>query len=100
MASKLVHISAVWNKYQKCFDYCVTAYNPGDGYVLLEERKSFFESPAESELRIKAAVVLREKKNKVIADAHVEALEIEQEIQELLALEDKTTQKAEDDITF
>ena len=90
MALKLIYISAAWNTYSKSFDYYITGYPPGSDRVSLEEREVSFETPTEAELRRRASVVLREKKNKIIADAHVEALEIEQEIQELLSLEDKS----------
>ncbi len=106
---KLVYITAHWNRYSKEFDYGIQNYEPSDGseFVLLEARSIPFETPNDVTMRLRVAEALRSKKNKVLADAHVEAKEIEETIQEMLAIEDKSTDApssnftgGEDDIPF
>ena len=95
-----IYITSHWNKYDKKFNYSVQGYKPSNdsGYILLEERDIEFDSPSDIDLRLRIANALKEKKTKVLADAHVEAKEIDEEIQELLALEDKS--KEDDGIPF
>ena len=97
------YIVAHWNKYDRTFRYNIRGYAPSEGGedILLEMRVLEFVSPNDALLRQLAAKVLREKKNKIIADAHVEGVAIDEEIQELLAIEDKSGQVKEyDDIPF
>jgi hypothetical protein len=87
-----VYLTAHWNKYSKEFDYSNQSYipSPDSAYILLETRELDVAELSYSDLQKLATLALRNKKNKIIADAHVEAEAIEQEIQELLAIEDKT----------
>lgn len=90
MATTKAFIHAQWNKYSKDFSYVAYAGDMTEyGYILLEERELSFESPDDKRLRSLAAQSLRAKKNKELAEAHVKAQEIDQEIEELLALEFK-----------
>lgn len=92
MAIETVYIVAHWSSYSKEFQYSVQGYAPApdNGYILLEAREIEFESPNDTTLRLRIAEALRGKKNKILADAHVEAKEVDETIQELLALEDKS----------
>lgn len=92
MVTKTIYIVAHWSSYSKEFQYIIQGYEPsGDGgYVLLEAREIEFETPNDTTLRLRIAEALRGKKNKILADAHVEAKEVDETIQELLALEDKS----------
>lgn len=94
MATKTVYILASWNSYSKEFQYSVQGYQPSadTGYILLEAREIEFESPNDTTLRLRIAEALRGKKNKILADAHIEAKEVDETIQELLALEDKSSE--------
>ena len=89
---KTVYITSHWSSYSKEFQYSVQGYapSPEGEFVLVEERVLHFETPNDIELRAQVAAALRRKKSKVLADAHVEVKEIEERIQELLALEDKS----------
>lgn len=86
------YIVAHWNKYSKQFEYNIQGYSPSEnsGNILLETRELVFISPNDTVLRTLAAKALQEKKNQILADAHVETVAIDEEIQEMLALEDKT----------
>lgn len=80
-------IHAQWNQYSKKFDYSALQMDMTEyGYILLEKRKLQFDIPPDDELRNAAVRVLRMKKNKVLADASIEAQNLDNEIQELLAL--------------
>lgn len=94
-----IFIHADWSKYRKEFDYNVhNSDYTSVGEILLEVRTIQFESPPEMELRKKAYALLMKEKQEVLANAQVKAMEIEQQAQELLALEDKSNgQKGEDD---
>lgn len=94
MAKKDVWIYAEWNKHSKEFSYYVRGYacDLTSGEVLLEKRTLTFNTPSDFELRRQVSLALKVKRQKVIADAHVEAMEIDQTIQELLAIEDKSNE--------
>lgn len=105
MATKKVYIVAHWSSYSKEFQYSTQGYEPSNdnGYILLEERELNFETPNDTTLRLRIAQALRGKKNRILADAHIEAKEVDEEIQELLAIEDKSGSVAvqqDDDIPF
>jgi hypothetical protein len=87
-----VYLTAHWNKYSKTFEYSNQSYPPSSdsSYILLETRELDVAELSYSDLQKLATLAIRNKKNKILADAHVEAEAIEQEIQELLAIEDKT----------
>ena len=107
---KTVYISASWNKYSKELEFMVTAYRPSSGVVIMEERTIQFETPADKELKVRIAEVLRADLQTLRGEHYVEEKEKEEEIQELLALEDKSQEvplevapvntEAEDDIPF
>lgn len=94
MASKTIFIHAKWYKHigdNGGFTYFIhdcdmAAY----GYVLLEVREIEFQTPIEREIKLQQAKALTIKKNKILADAYVEAQGIQQEADELLALENKS----------
>ena len=101
MATKTVYIVACWSSYRKEFQYSIQGYEPSadGGYILLEAREIEFESPNDTTLRLRIAEALRGKKNKILAEAHIEAKEVDETIQELLALEDKSQPSAHDEGT-
>lgn len=82
-----VFIQADWNNYAKEFTYSARAYL-SSAAILVEKRMLEFESPVEAELRKKAYTILMEQKATVLADAQVEAMALQQQADELLALED------------
>ena len=92
MIAKMVYFVSHWNKYSKDFSYSVTSYPPGEGseMFLIEERELHFETPNDLELRQRAAKALMGKKTKIAADAYVETKEVDELLQEMLALEDKS----------
>lgn len=91
MATKTIYISASWNSYDKEFNYSIRGYEPTAPDILVEAREISFETPTEKELKARTVEALREKKQQVLAEAQAEALEIEQKIGELLALEDHSS---------
>lgn len=97
---KTVYISASWNKYDKAFNYSVRAYSPGEGEVLVEERVITFDTLNDKELRLRMHVALMERKKTILADAMLEAKELQETADELLALEYIPTVEASDDIPF
>lgn len=107
--NKQVWISATWNKYSKEFEYSVRGYEPSSGAVVLEVRDIQFETPADKILKLRLAEVLRADLQKMRGDHYIDEKNAEEEIQELLALEDKSQDvtievpvaaRAEDDIPF
>jgi hypothetical protein len=93
-------IQADWDTYDKKYEYKVRPYLSSDS-ILIEERILHFESPTEKVLRLQTYKQLLAKKNKVLADAQVEANEIQEQANELLALEDHSQQQGvDDDIPF
>lgn len=89
---KTVYIVAHWNRYSKEIEYSIQGYEPStEGeYALLEARSIPFETPQDVTLRLRIAQALRNKKNKILAEAHLEAKQIEETLQEMLAIEDKS----------
>lgn len=92
MATKSLYITAHWSSYSKEFQYSLYGYNPStaNGIALLEKREINFETPNDTTLRLRIAESLKEKRGKILADAYLEAKEVDETIQELLALEDKS----------
>lgn len=84
-------IYADWDKYNKKFIYRVRNYET-DSEILVEKRVLQFASFEEAELRRQMHAILIKKKNEVLADAYVEAGELEAQANELLALEDKSNE--------
>jgi len=81
------YIHAQWNKYSKEFNYSVLQQDMTEyGYILLAIRTVEVELPPDEDLRSAAVRVLRAKKNKVLADASIEAQQLDDEAQELLSL--------------
>lgn len=87
-----IYITADWNKWNKKFEFHARGYAPrdGSGDYLIEAREIEFDTPNDVRLRSKLATALKLKKNKILAAAHVEGIALDEEIQELLALEDKS----------
>lgn len=83
------YIYASWCLYEKKFDYRIRNYTVSNE-VLVAEVMVPFESPTETQLRSDMAGLLRAKRQEVLADAQVEANKIDEQIQQMLALEDKS----------
>lgn len=84
-------IHAQWDSWAKKWNYCVFSHDMTDhGYILLEIREIPFQSPNDRILKAQFAALLRAKKTQVMADATAEMTEIDGQIQELLALEDRS----------
>ena len=94
---KTVYICVYWSSYNKELQYTLQGYKPAEGseLALLEAREISFETPNDVTLRMRVAEALRGKKNRVLAEAHIEAKGIEETIQELLAIEDKSAESPE-----
>lgn len=97
MASLRIFIHAKWDKYDQKWEYKIresdyTKY----GEALLEVRNVEFTTP--DDLAMKALVVkaLRFQKSEILAAAAVEAMNVQEDIDELLALEDKTKRATRD----
>ena len=92
MVTKTIFIVAAWSSYAKEFQYSIQSYNPStdNGYIVVEEREIHFDSFADAELRRRVSIALRAKQAKVLAEAYIENKEIDETIQEMLALEDKS----------
>ena len=83
-------IHAQWSKYSEKFSYSVHNCDMTDyGYILLEEIDVPFESPNYKQLQVLTVKALRALKTTKLAAAQKECLEIQQEIDELLAIEYK-----------
>ncbi len=103
---KDLYIHYEWSASNKEFVYSFSASDmTWLGESLIEKREIEFESPPEAEMRKAAYALLQKKRSQILADAMVKAQDIDQQAQELLALEDKSNQviqppKADDDIPF
>lgn len=98
---KTLHVNLRWNKYSKEFVYSLDNYpsDPGDDYVTVEVLEVEFATLENQEERRLLHKALMGRRAKVLADAHMEAQEIAEMAQELLALEFKS-EKVDDDIPF
>lgn len=84
-------IHAQWDRWEKKWNYYVFSCDmTTSGYVLLETREIPFQAPNDRALKEQFAALLRAKKTQVMADATAEMTEIDGQIQELLALEDRS----------
>ena len=99
MTTTTIYITAYWSEYSREFNYSAQGYPPSDsiGYILIEAREIEFEPPSDAALRLRVADALRGKKNKILADAHVESIKIDETIQQLLSLEYKPADFPDDD---
>jgi hypothetical protein len=106
---KTAFIVAHWNKYNKSFDYALQGYRPSENsdHVVVHEIPVPFETINEKELQGRIVIALRAKKTQIFEDAAQEAKEVDDEIQELLAIEDKSGEPqssalpgGDDDIPF
>lgn len=85
------YIHAQWDRWDKKWNYYVFSHNiTTQGYILLETREIPFQSPNDRALKEQFAALLRANKTQVMADATAEMTEIDGQIQELLALEDRS----------
>lgn len=89
-----VIIQADWDTYEKKYEYKARPYLSSDS-ILIEERTLQFESPTEKVLRLQTYKQLCAKRNKVLADAQVEANELQEQANELLALEDHSNDRTD-----
>lgn len=75
-------------------DYSYTAQScdmSDYGYVLLGQQTIMFEIPSENDMVKKEIDMLNAKANKLKLDAHLAVEKIEEKIQSLLAIEDKSS---------
>ena len=102
MISKPVWIYAEWSSSRKDFNYYIRGHECTlTGEVLIERRDIQFETPNDIQLKKDTAIALKAQRQRILADAQVEAMEIDQKIQELLAIEDFSKRKVdEDDLPF
>lgn len=87
------YICANWSPWDKSWNYRVLSYDASTSdpeYILIEARELEFESLSDRELKREFVAALRKKKSKVRADAQVELNSIDEQIQELLAIEDRS----------
>ena len=91
MSTVKAHIHAKWNEYDRNWRYCTYASNMTSyGYVYLMTQDVEFVSPADRDLKALLIENLRAEQVKITADAHAKKVNIEEQIQSLLALEDKS----------
>ena len=97
-----VWITKRWNTYAKEFNLGGQNYAPFEGSenIVIDEQTVVYTDLPDAALKAAAVVVLRAKRQTVLADAQLEANKIDAEIQELLALEDLSARKEDDDIPF
>lgn len=88
---KTVYVNLHWNKYNREFEYRLATYaaDPGDDYVTAGKKEVEFDELPDQEARKRLHASLIARRAKVLADAHVEAQEIAEMAQELLAIEYK-----------
>jgi len=91
---KTVYVYANWNTYHKEFDYRLSSYERTDE-VLVDTQQVKFETLDDKKLRVAMYQLLVVKKQQVLADAQVEANEIQEQANELLALEDHSNNSKE-----
>lgn len=85
-----IGIWAHWDKYNEKFIFSADDAErdfTGIGYVKVHEQEVEFESPADRDLKAKLVIAKRAQQAKIKAAAFEECSNIEEEIQELLALE-------------
>jgi len=93
-----VYIHASWNKWAKKFEFSASE---SEDLTFLDQIKVSthqitFESPVENDLRLAIRKVLLASRNKILADAYVKAEKVQQEADELLALEYKSESSKDD----
>jgi len=91
MASIQIFIHATWDKYDEKWIYKIrerdyTKY----GEALLEVRNLEFLTPDDITLKNLLVKAMRLQKSELLAAAAVEAMSIQQDIDEMLAIEDKS----------
>ena len=91
MAAIQIFIHATWDKYDEKWNYKIresdwTKY----GEALIEVRNLEFQSPDDITLKNLLVKAKRLQKSELLAAAAVEAMNIQQDIDELLAIEDKS----------
>lgn len=95
MATVTSFIHAKWNKWDNKWNYYIFSVDMTEHeYVLLETREIEFESPSDLMLRHQLVRVLQGVKKDVQARAQVQLNDLDQRIQELLAIEDKSGREA------
>lgn len=86
-----VYVNLHWNKYSKEFEYRLSNYpaDANDDYVTVHEKEVEFETVEDARTKRLIHDALLHKRSKLLADAHVEANELMEMAQELLAIEFK-----------
>lgn len=100
---KTVYIVAHWSKWSKEFQHDIVTFRPGEDseFVLVCERELEFETLGEQALKQGAYNGLMAKRKKILADAYAEAVELEAQANELLAIDFKADKvEASDDVPF
>lgn len=92
---KELFIHAQWNRYTETYDYALlqcdmTAY----GYALIEQRIINFKTPTDKNLRLAIIAALQQQKLKKAGEAYAADLALQDEINNLLALEFKPAESA------
>jgi len=84
------YIHAQWNRYSEEFSFQVFGADMTQyGYALLSQVEVEFESPMDVALRNAVSVALRSQATKIRADAFMQAQALDDQAQELLALDFK-----------
>ena len=84
------YIHAQWNRYHEIFSFHVFGTDMTQyGYALLCKVEVEFESPTDVALRNTVSVALRSQATKIRADAFMQAQALDDQAQELLALDFK-----------
>lgn len=83
-----IYICSHWNSYSKEFNTSVQHYPPYEesSLILMATQEIEFEPLPDPVLRNAAVTILRAAKQRVLANAHADALKLDEEAQELLAL--------------
>lgn len=83
-----IKVFAVFSKYSKDWHYSLSEVDmTSEGWVLAKEAEVEFEPLGEELLRQETVKGLREKKQKIYVEAEQEAAAVQEQIDELLALE-------------
>jgi len=88
MKTRQLYIVVHWNEYSKDFGYTLQGYKPSPPYITMETRDIEFETWDDRQLRAAVHKALLQKRQQVLADASVEAKQLLEQANELLAIED------------
>lgn len=89
-----VYIHAQWQRWDKTFAYSVYNCDMTEyGYTLLEVREIEFSSMDDQRLRYLTAKSLEKAQDKLRADTQKKVMELQEEINSLLAIEDRSSEQ-------